>query len=307
MRSLMAKLERASGTDVAALLVGETGTGKELIAQAVHENSARSARPFQVVDCGALMPTLIASELFGHEKGAFTGAESRYVGAFERAQGGTLFLDEVGELPAALQAALLGALERKSIRRVGGTEPIPVDVRVICATARDLRSEVNAGRFRQDLYYRIAVLLLRVPPLRERAGDIPLLVEHFLHEVGHDGAVEDVIPQNVLMALKSHHWPGNVRELRNFVEAALAMGETPHLDLPGQVEPTPANALFGDTLQTLSKLPYKDARARLLDEFEKVYLEALMNRTKHNVSKASREAKMNRSYLIQILKRHQIR
>ena len=307
MRSLMAKLERASGTDVAALLVGETGTGKELIAQAVHENSARSAKPFQVVDCGALMPTLIASELFGHEKGAFTGAETRYVGAFERAHGGTLFLDEVGELPAALQAALLGALERKSIRRVGGTEPIPVDVRVICATARDLRSEVNAGRFRQDLYYRIAVLLLRVPPLRERAGDIPLLVEHFLHEAGHDGSVEDVIPQNVLMALKSHHWPGNVRELRNFVEAALAMGETPHLDLPGQVEPTPANALFGDTLQTLSKLPYKDARARLLDEFEKVYLEALMNRTKHNVSKASREAKMNRSYLIQILKRHQIR
>src|SRR5688500_15812022 len=230
MRSLMARIQRAARTDVSVLLLGETGVGKEVIARAIHESSPRAAHPFEVVDCGALMPTLIASELFGHEKGAFTGADRQHVGAFERANGGTLFLDEIGELPPALQSALLGALERRSFRRVGGTASIAVDVRVVCATNRDLRNEVNAGRFRQDLYYRIAVILLRIPPLRERVGDIPLLVEHFLREIGHDGPVEEVVPESVMQTLKTHHWPGNVRELRNFVEAAIAMGEAPHLE-----------------------------------------------------------------------------
>jgi DNA-binding NtrC family response regulator len=216
MRRLMAAIERAAKSDVSVLLLGETGTGKEVIAHAVHDASPRAKGPFETVDCGAMLPTLIASELFGHEKGAFTGADRQHAGAFERADGGTLFLDELGELPGSLQPALLGALERRSFRRIGGQKTISVDVRFICATHRDLRAEVNAGTFRQDLYYRIGVLLLRVPPLRERAGDIPLLIEQFLREEGFDGAPEEVFPRHVMDALTQHPWPGNVRELRNF-------------------------------------------------------------------------------------------
>jgi DNA-binding NtrC family response regulator len=308
MRSLMARIERAAKTDVSVLLLGETGVGKEVIARAIHESSPRMDHPFEVVDCGALMPTLIASELFGHEKGAFTGADRQHVGAFERANGGTLFLDEIGELPPTLQSALLGALERRSFRRVGGTQSIGVDVRVVCATNRDLRNEVNAGRFRQDLYYRIAVVLLRIPPLRERTGDIPLLVEHFLREIGHDGSVEEMIPETVMQTLKTHHWPGNVRELRNFVEAAVAMGEAPHLeDQLERAEGGSSGMFTAESLSRLVELSYKDARSALLNEFEVIYLKELMERTKHNVSAAARGAKMNRSYLIQMLKRHGIR
>jgi DNA-binding NtrC family response regulator len=307
MRSLMARIQRAARTDVSVLLLGETGVGKEVIARAIHEASPRSASPSEVVDCGALMPTLIASELFGHEKGAFTGADRQHVGAFERANGGTLFLDEIGELPPALQSALLGALERRSFRRVGGTTSIAVDVRVVCATNRDLRNEVNAGRFRQDLYYRIAVILLRIPPLRERAGDIPVLVEHFLREIGHDGPVDEVVPDTVMQTLKTHHWPGNVRELRNFVEAAIAMGEAPHLEERLERSEGSPNMFAGEALGRLVELSYKDARSTLLNEFEVIYLKELMERTKHNVSAAARSAKMNRSYLIQMLKRHGIR
>src|SRR5262249_1899349 len=187
MRTLMAAISRAARSDASILIAGETGTGKELIARAIHDESPRAGGPFETVDCGSLMPTLVASELFGHEKGAFAGADARHVGSFERGSGGTLFLDELGELPASLQAALLGALERRSFRRLGGTTPIAVDVRVISASNRDLMREVNTGAFRQDLYYRIGVVTLRVPPLRERAGDIPLLVEHFLRESGFTG------------------------------------------------------------------------------------------------------------------------
>ncbi|MEM7677749.1 MAG: sigma-54 dependent transcriptional regulator, partial [Myxococcota bacterium] len=292
----------------------ETGVGKEVFARAIHEQSPRADRPFEVVDCGALMPTLIASELFGHERGAFTGAERQHIGAFERADGGTLFLDEIGELPSSLQSGLLGALERRAFRRLGGHDQIAVDVRVVCATNRDLRSEVNAGRFRQDLYYRIAVLLLKIPPLRERAGDIPLLVEHFLRQAGHDGPIESVIPRAVMASLRQHHWPGNVRELRNFVEAALAMGETPHLEAGGAAsateEPEDIEAsplLHPGGVRRLAQLTYKDARGALLHDFETFYLQQLMDRCRGNVSKAARDAKMNRSYLIEMLKRHDIR
>ncbi len=227
MLALMAQVKRAARSDASILLLGETGSGKEVVARAIHESSPRAAKPFETVDCGALAPTLIASELFGHERGAFTGAEQQHAGAFERAQGGTLFLDEIGELPAPLQATLLGALERRSFRRLGGTHPIDVDVRVVCATNRDLRAEVNQGTFRQDLYYRIAVVLLRIPPLRERAEDIPLLIEHFLREAGGSGGIDELFPPSAREGLAQHRWPGNVRELRNFVEAALAMGVVP--------------------------------------------------------------------------------
>ncbi len=315
MRSLMAKIRRVAGTDASVLVLGETGCGKELIARALHEESPRASAPFETVDCGTLMPTLVASELFGHERGAFTGAERQHIGAFERAHGGTIFLDEVGELAKDLQAGLLGVLERRAVRRVGGTKAIPVDVRIVAATHRDLRAEVNAGTFRQDLYYRFGVVLLRVPPLRERPGDIPLLVEHFLRDAGHNGPVDEIVPPEVMTMLKAYHWPGNVRELRNFVESALALGETPILDedtgAAGGSLSAPSsgggNSNFPSVaLGTLYKRTYKDARALVLSEFERLYLTALLERTGGNVSQAARESDINRTHLIQMLKRHPV-
>jgi len=303
MRRLLATVERIAKTDAPVLLLGETGTGKEVLAHAIHEASPRAAQAFETVDCGTLLPTLIASELFGHEKGAFTGADRQHVGAFERAHGGTLFLDEIGELPLPLQASLLGVLERKSFRRVGGTKAIPVDVRVVGATHRDLRSEVNQGSFREDLYYRLAVVLIRIPPLRERGEDIPILVEHFLREAGHDGPVEELISAASMAALPKYHWPGNVRELRNFVEAALAIGEAPALN--GE---RPSGGKVGGTfpsvaIEELIARPYKGARELVLHEFELIYLSKLLERCHNNMSHAAREAKIDRSYLIQMAKR----
>jgi DNA-binding NtrC family response regulator len=204
---------------------------------------------------------------------------------------------------------LLGALERRQFRRVGGTKPIPVDVRLIAATNRDLRQEVNAGSFRADLYYRIAVTLFRLPPLRERAQDIPLLVEHFARQVGYDGELDDFLSPAVRESLKHHHWPGNVRELRNYVEAALAMGEPPRLGEEGSTPPSEGSSSGFPSvpIDTLAERPYKDARGVVLDEFERIYLARLLERAGGNVSNAARIARMNRSYLIQMLKRHQIR
>ncbi len=293
MRRLMARILRASRSDTAALLVGESGTGKELIARALHTSGERARKPFVTVDCAALAPSLVASELFGHEKGAFTGADRQHVGAFERAHGGTLFLDEVGELPPSLQPTLLGALERRAFRRVGGRREVEVDVRVVCATNRDLRREVNAGRFRLDLYYRIAVVVLQVPPLRERMEDLPVLVERFMREAGHDGPVDEVISANVMATLAAHRWPGNVRELRNVVEATLAMGETPELD------PDLASVDAGWLEQG-----YKEARASVLHDFEVRYLKKLIERADGNVSRAARDARMDRTYLIKLLQKH---
>jgi DNA-binding NtrC family response regulator len=311
MRALMAKVRRLAESGAPALLLGETGTGKELIARAIHDSSPRSEEPFETVDCASLIPNLIASELFGHEKGAFTGAEDKHIGAFERAHGGTVFLDEIGELPAALQPTLLGVLERKSMRRVGGRQTIEVDVRIVSATHRDLRAEVNAGTFRQDLYYRIAVALIRVPPLRERTEDMPLLVEHFLREAGHERPISEVVPRELMETLKSYHWPGNVRELRNFVEASLAMGEAPDLAGPsGGGSPPGSSAQSGGFPSTsigeLLKRPYKHARQAIIDEFESQYLRALIERSKFNVARAARDSQINRSHLTQMLKRHKI-
>jgi DNA-binding NtrC family response regulator len=297
MRRLMAQLQRAAGRDASVLLVGESGTGKELCARALHDLGPRRDKPFVTLDCGALSPTLIASELFGHEKGAFTGADRARTGAFDDADGGTLFLDEIGELPPALQTTLLGVLERGRFRRVGGRAEVAVDVRVVSATNRDLRAEVNAGSFRLDLYYRLAVVTLSVPPLRERPDDVPLLVAHFLRECGHDGAVEEVVAPATLQSWTQHHWPGNVRELRNLVEATVAMGEPPPLDAS-----PPASA--DDPFASLLSLDYKQARAQLLHEFEERYLSSLLARCDGNVSKAAREARMDRSHLIDLLQRH---
>ncbi|MGE0784716.1 MAG: sigma 54-interacting transcriptional regulator [Sandaracinaceae bacterium] len=301
MRSLMAKIAKVAESSANVLLTGESGTGKEVAARALHELGPRQGAPFVTVDCGALAPTLVASELFGHERGAFTGAEQRRAGAFEQAHGGTLFLDEVGELPQALQSALLGALERKRFKRLGGTSEISVDVRVVSATHRDLREDVNAEKFRLDLFYRLAVVTLRMPALREHVDDLEILIAHFLEEAGASESVDALLGPAALATLKSHRWPGNVRELRNWVEAALATGEAPTLDARGMRD---AGAdLIGSVLEER----YQDARATVVNELERRYLTRLLERADGNVSQAARIAEMNRSHLNDLLRRHGLR
>jgi DNA-binding NtrC family response regulator len=297
LRRLLATIARVARTDVPVLLFGESGTGKELVARAVHDGSPRAAEPFVTLDCAAIAPTLFASELFGHERGAFTGAERQHIGAFERAHGGTLFLDEIGELGPELQAALLGVLERRRLRRVGGQKDVEIDARLVCATHRDLRSQVNAGNFRLDLFYRIAVVLLEVPPLRERPADIPVLIEHFLREAGHAGPMSEIFSDAEMRRLMQHSWPGNVRELRNVVLGTLALGDAPALSGPEPV----ADSGFD---QGLLELSFRDAKRRVVDGFERAYVEALLARTGGNIRQAAREAHMDRSYLMELIKRH---
>jgi DNA-binding NtrC family response regulator len=298
MRRLMGTIRRVAGTSLPCLVTGESGTGKELLARALHAQSGRASRPFVVVDCGALTPSLMASALFGHERGAFTGADRRRTGAFERANGGTLFLDDVGELSLELQPQLLGVLERRRFVPLGGSEELDADVRVIAATSRDLRGAVNRGAFREDLYYRLAVVTLDVPPLRDRLGDLPLLAEHFYREAGGAQPFEAVFKPAVLEQMARHGWPGNVRELRNFVEAMVVMGELP------ERASVPPGAL-GLTLPTevLDK-SYAAARAEVLGAFEQRYLSHLLAEARGNVSGAARRASMDRSYLIKLLEKH---
>ncbi|MCE9574863.1 MAG: sigma 54-interacting transcriptional regulator [Deltaproteobacteria bacterium] len=234
MQQVFALLARLAPSEVTITLIGETGTGKDVLARAVHEASARSSGPFAVFDCGSVTSTLIESELFGHERGAFTGAVAERAGAFERAAGGTLFLDEVGEMPLELQPRLLRALEQREVRRVGGGTEIPVDVRVIAATNRDLATEVGAGRFRQDLYFRLSAAVVQVPPLRDRKDDLAHLVERLLGEVGRPVRVTPA----ALAALASYDWPGNVRELRNVLTTAAAMIDGDLLDVRHLMFPT---------------------------------------------------------------------
>ncbi len=286
------------------LVTGETGTGKELVTRAIHDLGPRREGPFVVVDCGALPATLLEAELFGHERGAFTGAERTRAGAFERADGGTIFLDEVGELPLLAQAALLGVLERRKFRRVGGEREQSVSVRVLSATNRDLRQEVNRGTFRADLYYRLAGARIAIPPLRERLDDIPALARHFARELtGLETSLDDA----VIDALKAQTWPGNIRELRAAVERVIAFG-------PGEVgvEATPSEEeerlpssppLTGDG----PLVRYRDAKAQAIAAFDKAYLSRLIEGCDHNVSEAARRAKMDRPYLIGLLKRYGLR
>jgi DNA-binding NtrC family response regulator len=314
MRRVLAQLLKAAQSEVSVLLVGESGTGKELLARALHERGPRKNGAFETVDCASLSPTLVGSELFGHEKGAFTGADRRHVGAFERAHGGTLFLDEIGELPDSLQPMLLGALERKRFRRLGGRDEVQVDVRVVSATHRDLRAEVNAQRFRLDLYYRLAVVRLAVPALRERLDDLPPLVEHFAKEAhARPADLERLLDASFLEQLRRHDWPGNVRELRNVIDATLAMGEPPVLiSGDGQVTtlPPPSSVPSAGPQLALAPLleqPYKDARQLVLHEFERAYLPKLLERASGNVSQAARDADMDRSHLWELLRRHGLR
>jgi transcriptional regulator with PAS, ATPase and Fis domain len=249
MVKLFAVARRVAMAQSAVLVCGETGTGKEVIAERIHRESARGKGPFLRLNCASLPEALIESELFGHEKGAFTGADRRRTGYFEAASGGTLLLDEIGEMPSNVQAKLLRVLERRAVVRVGGTEEVPVDVRIICATNRDLRREVEAGRFRQDLYYRISTFTLEVPPLRERPTEIVLLAELFGARIAKDlGLAHPKLGADVLEALGGHSWPGNVRELRNTMEHAVVMangGDIGREDLPAIFRPSSSAAAPG--------------------------------------------------------------
>jgi DNA-binding NtrC family response regulator len=297
MRQVFASLARIAPTDVAVLLLGESGTGKEMVARSIHDASERRKGPFEIVDCGALPPSLFASELFGHERGAFTGADRRHVGAFERAAGGTLFLDEVGELSAEVQSALLGVLERRTMRPLGSTRQVPVDVRLVSATSRDLRKEVNSGGFRLDLYYRLAVVLLELPPLRERRDDIRMLAQRFIAESGSQATIEEIFPPAEMARLMGHEWRGNVRELRNVVLGTLALG---HSALGRGSAPDAKGSAAGFP-------SYRDARRTALDAFEKQYITDLLAHTDGNVRAAAREAKMDRNYLTELLRRHHVK
>src|SRR5688572_21523238 len=282
-RRLFAQLEQLAATDATVLIEGETGTGKDAIADALHEQGARARGPFVIFDCGAVAPHLLESELFGHEKGAFTGAATARSGLFEDAHGGTLFIDEIGELPKELQPKLLRALEQRQVRRVGSTQPHSFDVRVIAATHRDLKREVNRGTFREDLYYRLNVVHVRVPPLRERLDDIPLLCERFWQECAPD---RGSAPAALIELFRSHAWPGNVRELRNRVERAATMG------MPREI-----------TGARTRRPSYGEAKAEALEAFERGFLSELLARAKGNVSQAAREAQMDRMFLRKLLQR----
>ena len=299
MRRVFAVLERVAPTDTTLLIEGETGTGKELVAEGVHEESQRMSGPFVVFDCSAVSPSLIESELFGHVKGAFTGAISDRAGAFEAADGGTLFLDEIGELPIDLQPKLLRVLERREVRRVGSNQVRKVDVRILAATNRSLSREVERGRFREDLYYRLAVIHVTLPPLRERPEDIPLLVNHFTRELGGPNAAP--LPETLIKTLETQTFAGNVRELRNVVARAISLrAPTPN--------GTQAVATGNPSAPTVAvpvdlSVPLKVARDRVLDQYEQAYLREALNLTSGNITRAADLAGVNRKFIQRAMKR----
>jgi transcriptional regulator with GAF, ATPase, and Fis domain len=303
MRTIFGVLERIAPTDGTVLLGGETGTGKEVLARAIVSQSSRANKPFVIVDCGAVSYSLIESELFGHERGAFTGAVAARQGAFELADGGTVFLDEIGELPLDVQPKLLRVLETKEFRRVGGNKTLHSNVRVIAATKRDLQREVHAGKFREDLYFRLAVVPVTVPPLRQRREDIPLLVTYMLKQAGGDLSVSS----ETLAALAAHDWPGNVRELRNVLERAIYMAQATGSREIGVVALPSATSAPDPGFQFDAGKTYRETRAKFDAEFERRYVKWILGRHGGNVSAAAREAKMDRKHLHDMARKHGLR
>jgi transcriptional regulator with GAF, ATPase, and Fis domain len=345
MREIFATLEKVAPSDLTVLITGETGTGKELIARGIHNASPRRSKPFVVLDCGAIPKDLIESTLFGHEKGSFTGAVGQYRGCFEQANGGTIFLDEIGELDISLQPKLLRVLEQREIKRVGGDRTIKVDVRVLAATNRDLRAMVNAGTFREDLYFRLSVIHAELPPLRERREDIPQLAQHFLKEVATRRGVTMTLSQDAIAALVSHAFPGNVRELRNVVERAASLASGPTITRADLVfgrdsgpsvivakelaqagaqaavaaagggaaaggaagaGAVPAGGNLFDPAVFQPGLDFKEAKQRVVDAFEAAYLKALLARHDGNITRSAQEAGLTRYHLRELLKRHNL-
>lgn len=335
MREIYAIFEKIAPTDATVVIEGETGTGKEVVARTVHQESRRRDGPFIVFDCGAVPENLIESELFGHEKGSFTGAVSTRLGVFELASGGTVFLDELGELQLDLQPKLLRVLEQREVKRVGGTRSIKVDVRIVAATNRDLEAEVKAGRFREDLFYRLSVVRVTLPSLKERKDDIPLLIKHFLRTCNFnrtkDGQRKVVnISRSALDKLLEYNWPGNVRELLNVIERAVSFADTntievrdlpDHIAIPHQhlvsasqvpavvgggdgIEAGGAAAAFADMSIPTGK--FKDAKEQWVSSFERDYIETLLRSNDNNISHAAREADIDRKYFRKLMKKYEI-
>ena len=332
IREIFGILEKIAPTGVTVIIEGETGTGKEVVAQTIHQASKRSDKPFTVFDCGAVPDSLIESELFGHEKGSFTGAIMSRQGLFEMAQGGTIFLDELGELNIDLQPKLLRVLEQREVRRVGSNKPVKVDVRVIAATNRNLEDEVKAGRFREDLFYRLSVVRIILPPLRERKEDIPLLIKHFLRTARYnkDDHGEQKIKgmtRDSMDALVNYRWPGNVRELVNVVERACSFADEDVIrlhDLPEHIsgirtvhQRLDPNATTEDiVLSMLEEGPppvppetskgFKEAKEKWVSSFEKDYVAALLKKNNYNISHAAKEADIDRKYFRKLMQKYEL-
>ncbi|MCA9596217.1 MAG: sigma 54-dependent Fis family transcriptional regulator [Myxococcales bacterium] len=310
MRQLFGVLDRVAKSDSTLLIEGESGTGKELAATEIARRGPRADAPFIIVDCSAISPNLIESELFGHTRGAFTGADKNRVGAFEAANGGTIFLDEVGEMPLDMQPKLLRALEAREIRRTGENEPRKIDVRVIAATNRRLEREVNRGRFREDLYFRLGVVTVRMPPLRKRLEDLGILIQVILRSLNAEEASHLFTP-DVVADMESHDWPGNVRELRNYVERTVVLEQAAPASTPRSLEsvlpPQPGRHSPAAAPAVDLEVPFKVAKDTVIGDFEQRYLKALLDWSGGNVSKAARRAKMDRMYLYRLLQRYELR
>ncbi len=332
MREIFGVIEKISPTGATVVIEGETGTGKEVVAQEIHKQSRRGTRPFIVFDCGAVPESLIESELFGHEKGSITGAIKTRQGRFEMAQGGTIFLDELGELSIDLQPKLLRVLEQREVRRVGASKSIPIDVRVIAATNRVLEDEVRAGRFREDLFYRLSVVRVMLPPLRERTEDVPLLVRHFLSNANYNRdsfgkqKIHHISPA-AMRLLESYPWPGNIRELVNVIERACSFADGDNIDIEDLPEaliaqfhgpstfiqhhtpyPNSSGGIPGPfpDPSALRDMTFKDAKEEWISTFERDYILALLARNDNNISHAAREAEIDRKYFRKLMKKYDI-
>ena len=314
MKSVFSLLAKLSPTKLTCIIVGETGTGKELAARAIHDHSPRAGKPFIVVDCGAISENLIESELFGHERGAFTGADRQRLGAFEAANEGTVFLDEIGELPIELQPKLLRVLERREVKRLGATKLIEMDVRVIAATHRDLSAMVKEGKFREDLYYRLAEVVVELPPLRDRLGDVPVVAQRILASFGDDGPVPE-LSEDAVSALKRRKWSGNVRELRNVLKRAVVLSAGPRLTAAdvslGSRGPLRDATSLGASAtapgagrEVADDLPIKEARDRWVAPMEREYLVRIVKRSGGDLDRAAEEAGIHRKSLERLLRQH---
>ncbi len=307
MRRMFETIEQVAGSNVDVLVLGQTGTGKELVARAIHRRSGRAKGPFVPIDCGAIPDNLLESELFGHERGAFTGADNRRIGLLEFADGGTVFLDELAELPLLLQAKLLRTLQERRIRRVGGREEVEIDIRIVAATARDLEAMIRQGLFRQDLYYRINVVRIDLPPLHTRGDDIGLLAEFFANRHGREMGKKNVgITPEAYQVLRQYAWPGNVRELQNVIRRGIALSKATMIgldDLPDEIV-VAAGQRAAEERNAGGGVGYFELRDEHVARFERQYLWVLLSRHRGDVQSSAREAKLPRGTLYRLMKNH---